>query len=141
MKKLRITVNDKVYEVVVQVLEDDERVPGANPYSPLPFMPPDRQAAAAPAPAAPRAPVTTPSGAQIKGDPNAILAPIAGSVQKVFVQKGARVEAKSPVVLLEAMKMDTYIYAPRDGVVSEVGVAPGDAVQVGDSLMRYQPEA
>jgi biotin carboxyl carrier protein len=35
------------------------------------------------------------------------------------------------------MKMDTYIYAPRAMTVTEVNVRPGDAVQVGDSLIRF----
>ena len=96
---------------------------------------------ARPAPARPPAVPLGPSGTPIKGDPNAILAPIAGTVQKVFVEAGRTVEAKAPVVLLDAMKMDTYIYAPRAGEVAEVAVAPGDAVQVGDSLIRYRPEA
>ncbi len=73
-----------------------------------------------------------------KGDPDAILAPLAGTVQKVFVQAGTHVDAKAPVVLLDAMKMDTYIYAPRGGDVAEVEVAPGDSVQVGDCLIRYR---
>ena len=38
------------------------------------------------------------------------------------------------------MKMDTYIYAPRSGEVAEVVVAVGEAVQVGQVLMRYRPE-
>ena len=151
MKKLRITVNDKVYDVVVQVLEDDEQVvSGAGYLSPLPSMlppatlarPASTPAPVTPAPkAAPLAPPTRPDGAPIKGDPNAILAPISGTVQKVYVEAGSKVDAKAPVVLLDAMKMDTYIYAPRAGVVAEVAVAQGDSVQVGDYLIRYKPEA
>ena len=38
------------------------------------------------------------------------------------------------------MKMDTYIYAPRARQVAEVLVAAGEAVQVGQLLMRYRPE-
>ncbi len=141
MKKLRITVNQKVYDVVVEVLEDDEQaVTGAGFINPLP--PPPKSAAvpvAPPRPAPAPAPVP-PSAAPLKGDPNAILAPIAGVVQKVYVQAGGTVDAKAPVVLLDAMKMDTYIYAPRAGKVAEVNVAPGDAVQVGDRLIRYETE-
>ncbi len=142
MKKLRISVNNKVFDVVVEVLEDDEQVAsGPNPLSPLPVMPPGRGAAAAappkPALAAPPVPPTT---APLKGDPNAILSPIAGLVQKVYVQAGGNVDAKAPVVLLDAMKMDTYIYAPRAGGVADVCVAPGDSVQVGDCLIRYTVE-
>jgi biotin carboxyl carrier protein len=133
MKKLRITIEGRSYDVTVQVLEDDEREADATSFlSPLP--PPPR-----PAPAARPAPA--PATPMPKGDPNAILAPLAGTVQKVFVQAGARVDAKAPVVLLDAMKMDTYIYAPREGEVAAVEVAPGDSVQVGDCLIRYRPEA
>ncbi|MBP1634509.1 MAG: biotin attachment protein [Acidobacteria bacterium] len=142
MKKLRITVNQKVYDVVVQVLEDDEQTAlGTGFMNPLP--PPPMSAAvpvAAPPPQPAAAPAAAPAPAPIKGDPNAILSPIAGVVQKVYVQAGSTVDAKAPVVLLDAMKMDTYIYAPRAGKVAEVGVAPGDAVQVGDRLIRYEME-
>jgi len=139
MKKLRITVNDRVYECVVEVLEDDElHYPGAtNGTAPAPApVTPARPAAAAPPPAA-RPAATGP----IKGDPHAILAPIAGTVQKVFVQAGASVEEKAPVVLLDAMKMDTYIYASRSGTVAEVCVKVGETVQVGQQIMRYRTEA
>jgi biotin carboxyl carrier protein len=135
MKKLRITVNNKVYDVTVQVLEDDEQVATGTGYlSPLPpvIAAPRSPAAMPPAPA--------PGAMPIKGDPNAILAPISGTVQKLFVQAGSRVDAKAPVVMLDAMKMDTYIYAPRSGEVLEVAVSPNDAVQVGDCLIRYKPE-
>ena len=142
MKKLRITVNGRDYDVSVQVLEDDEQVvTGATGFlSPLPpVTAPPRSPASMPAPVA--APHVTPAaGVPIKGDPNAILAPVSGTVQKVYVQAGGHVDAKAPVVLLDAMKMDTYIYAPRSGEVSEVSVAPGDGVQVGNCLIRYKPE-
>jgi glutaconyl-CoA/methylmalonyl-CoA decarboxylase subunit gamma len=131
MKKLRITIEGKSYDVTVQVLEDDEREADATGFlSPLP---------SAPRPSAPPVPAT--GGAVPKGDPNAILAPLAGTVQKVFVSAGTHVDAKAPVVLLDAMKMDTYIYAPRGGEVAAVEVAPGDSVQFGDCLIRYRPEA
>lgn len=131
MKKLRITIEGMTYDVTVQVLEDDEReANGTGFLSPLP--PPS-------SPPAPRS--AAPPTAVPKGDPNAILAPLAGTVQKVFVSGGSRVDAKAPVVLLDAMKMDTYIYAPRGGEVAAVEVEPGDSVQVGDCLIRYRTEA
>jgi biotin carboxyl carrier protein len=133
MKKLRITVSGKVYDVEVQVLQDDEALgsPANLPYPGAATVP--LPEAARPAPAA--APV--PAGSL---DPNTIASPIAGTVQKVFVTKGMPVEAKTPVVLLDAMKMDTYIYAPRTGTIAEVCVEPGASVQVRDPLIRYAPE-
>jgi biotin carboxyl carrier protein len=145
MKKLRITVDGKEYDVTVQVLEDDEAtVTGAGYLSPLPpLRQPPRSAAptAGPSTIAPilAPPAPTPAGTPLQGDPNAILAPIAGTVQRVFVEAGRTVDAKAPVVLLDAMKMDTYIYAPRTMKVIEVSVKPGDAVQVGDRLIRCEP--
>jgi glutaconyl-CoA/methylmalonyl-CoA decarboxylase subunit gamma len=130
MKKLRISVDGKVYDVTVQVLEDDEALVSNASYL-SPQIPP----LARPAPAAP-------AGGNVRlpaSQPNAILAPIAGTVQKVFVERGSAVEPQAPVVLLDAMKMDTYIYAPRAMTVTEVNVRPGDAVQVGDSLIGFTP--
>jgi biotin carboxyl carrier protein len=133
MKKLRITVSGKVYDVEVQVLQDDEAIgsPSSLPYP---------GAAALPIPEAARpasAPAPVPAGSM---DPNVIASPLAGTVQKVFVTKGMPVEAKTPVVLLDAMKMDTYIYAPRTGTIAEVCVEAGASVQVRDPLIRYAPE-
>lgn len=137
MKKLRLTMNGKVYEVTVEVLEDDEQyVTGGNVAT-------ARTAAGAPrartaAAAAPAPHAAAKNGAPGTVNPDTILAPIAGTVQKVFVQSEQRVEEKTPVILLDAMKMDTYIHAPRSGFVAEVCVAPGDTVQVGTLLIRYR---
>lgn len=143
MKKLRLTLNGKIYDVVVEVLEDDEQyVTGGNlPSARTAGGAPRVKAAPAAAPAAAAAPAR-PAANNAKGgvDPNTILAPIAGTVQKVFVQAGTAVEEKTPVILLDAMKMDTYIHAPRTGHVAEVCVAPGDTVQVGVVLIRYRAE-
>lgn len=135
MKKLRISVNGKVYDVEVQVLEDDERIA-----SPLPLVSPIAMPAS-PAPSVPGpAPAPMPAPLATGRDADTIRSPIAGTVQKVFVTAGMPVEAKTPVVLLDAMKMDTYIYAPRSGKVAEVAAAPGETVQVGDVLIRFEPE-
>jgi biotin carboxyl carrier protein len=143
MKKLRITVEGKSYDVTVQVLEDDDGgIPARTSWGPLPrasSRPPPPMAAAA-IPSAPAPKITTAAGKPIEGDPDAILAPVAGTVQKVFVQTGAHIDAKAPVVMLDAMKMDTYIYAPRAGEIASVEVKPGDTVQVGDCLIRYSKQ-
>jgi biotin carboxyl carrier protein len=140
MKKLRINVSGKIYDVVVQVLEDDEAaVSGGGFLDTLPSMSALRVPLPAPPVAPPVAPVAAPP--PTRRDVNLIAAPIAGTVQKLFVSAGTAVEAKTPVVLLDAMKMDTYIYAPRSGEVAEVCVEVGQTVQVGDVLLRYRPEA
>lgn len=133
MKKLRITVNQKVYDVVVEVIEDDEQ----HAAPPLPYP---GSNAAQPVQSISAAPTAARPPGRTGGTPDVVTAPIAGTVQKVFADVGSKVEAKAPLVMLDAMKMDTYIYAPRTGIVAEVAVKPGETVVVGDLLVRYEPE-
>ncbi len=65
----------------------------------------------------------------------AVPAALAGTVVKVLVQAGQSVSQGQPLVVLEAMKMETDISAPSAGVVGEVLVAAGDAVAVGTPLV------
>jgi biotin carboxyl carrier protein len=149
MKKLKITVNNRTYDVLVEVLEDDERAAAPRPVvAPQVAAPASVPATALPAPAtalpAPSPKASSPppkaSGEPKRAGPGAVLAPIAGTVRNVFVQAGAVIDAKSPVVLLDAMMMDTYVYPPTRGLVTEVAVAPGRIVQVGDCLIRYEAQ-
>lgn len=146
MKKLRITVENRAYEVTVQVLEDDDATamrtslppPKLSTHPPAFQSTPAANANVAALISKPRVPTPAPSNG---ADLESILAPVAGTVVKLFVQAGVMMEAKAPVVMLDAMKMDTYIYAPRNGVVAAVEVNVGDSVQVGDCLIRYGREA
>jgi acetyl-CoA/propionyl-CoA carboxylase biotin carboxyl carrier protein len=63
-----------------------------------------------------------------------IVAPMQGTILKVFVQEGAEVQAGEALMVLEAMKMETTIAAPSAGKVSKVEVAAGDPVAAGQSL-------
>ncbi|HQL48908.1 MAG TPA: acetyl-CoA carboxylase biotin carboxyl carrier protein subunit [Holophaga sp.] len=132
MKKMRITLNDQVFDVQVELLEDDEdRYPGA----PTPAWSP----AAAPAPKAPAAaPVSRAAApAAPKAEAGTLSAPIVGSVSQILVEVGATVEENQPVVVLDAMKMDTYINAPRKGTVSAIHCRIGESVQVGQKLVSF----
>jgi biotin carboxyl carrier protein len=60
---------------------------------------------------------------------SAILAPIPGLVVKVLVSDGDEVAAEQPVVLLEAMKMENELRAPRAGHVKLVKVSAGQRVE------------
>jgi 3-methylcrotonyl-CoA carboxylase alpha subunit len=53
----------------------------------------------------------------------------------VLVQKGARVEKGTPLVILEAMKMEHTITAPRAGIVAEIRFAAGEQVDEGVDLL------
>ena len=57
-----------------------------------------------------------------------------GRVLRVLIQPGQQVTAKQGLVVVEAMKMENEITAPRDGVVKEVKVTPGRTVETGEIL-------
>lgn len=67
------------------------------------------------------------------GDP--IKSPLSGNIFQVLVQPQSTVKEGQVLIILEAMKMETEIKAPRDGVVSTVAVKQGDTVAVDDILL------
>ena len=62
-------------------------------------------------------------------------ATLSGSVVKLLVEKGGHVKKGEPVIVTEAMKMETTITSPVDGIVSEIHVKPGARIESGDLLM------
>jgi propionyl-CoA carboxylase alpha chain len=73
-------------------------------------------------------------------DPGSLLAPMPGTVVRIAVAPGETVEAGTPVVVIEAMKMEHAVRAPAAGVVAEVGVQAGQAVDTGTPLARVEPK-
>ena len=66
------------------------------------------------------------------GDP--VGSPLAGNIFKVMVQPGDQVAEGDLVIILEAMKMETEIRAPKAGTIGSVSAKEGSAVKVGDTL-------
>ena len=64
-----------------------------------------------------------------------IRAPIAGKVVKLLVEVGAVVEPGTPVIVLEAMKMENELVAERGGTVTAIHKAAGQPVDTGDPLV------
>lgn len=131
MKNLRISLNGQVYDVQVEVLADDEsRYPGGSVPTKVPLAAP-ALANPAPAPVAPRpAPVQAAGG-------GSLVAPIVGSVTQILVEVGATVQENQPVLVLDAMKMDTYINAPKTSTVAAIHCRIGETVQVGQKLISF----
>jgi 3-methylcrotonyl-CoA carboxylase alpha subunit len=68
----------------------------------------------------------------------AVLAPMPGTVIRVLVEEGTAVEARQPLVVLEAMKMETPLVAPFGATVARVLVAEGDRVAGGAVLVELR---
>jgi acetyl/propionyl-CoA carboxylase alpha subunit len=88
---------------------------------------------------APRAAPDVDEAAQVhgpEGEQAAVTAPMPGTVIKVLVETGDRVAARQPLVVLEAMKMETPLVSPYDAVVRAVHVAEGDRVAGGALLVE-----
>jgi pyruvate carboxylase len=71
-------------------------------------------------------------------DPLQIAAPIPGLIAALSVSVGAKVAKGDKLLMMEAMKMQTTVYAPCAGVVSELFVALGDTVESKDLLLRLR---
>jgi biotin carboxyl carrier protein len=123
MKKLRVTVEGKVYDVLVEML--DEGTPAATPHAAAPVAPL--------APVASTATPAAPSGPPGSGN---IASPLAGKVVSLDVKVGQSVAEGAQVATIEAMKMNTYLYAPKAGTVAAILVHPGDGVEEGTVMIR-----
>lgn len=119
MKNYTITVNGNVYDVVVEE--------GASTGAP----------AAVKAPAAPKAaPKAAPAAAPKASAAGSVKieAGAAGKVFKLEASVGQAVKAGDPIIVLEAMKMEIPVVAPKDGTVASIDVAVGDPVEAGALL-------
>ena len=129
MKRLRISVEGKSYEVEVEILDGEiasplQRRSGGNSTRMDTQEIPQRLAAKSP----PRAVPAT-------GGSRDIVSPLAALVVSIEVAVGDQVEAHQKVITLEAMKMNTIVNATTSGAVAAINVKPGDAVEEGQSLI------
>ncbi|MCY0897954.1 MAG: biotin/lipoyl-binding protein [Firmicutes bacterium] len=120
VRRFRVTVNGKVYEVEAEELTGAVTVPDHRP-EPLSSTPTASEVPPAPSRAA--------------GTGTTIEAPLPGLVLEVKVAEGQAVASGQVLIILEAMKMENEITAPEAGVVQSVRVAKGDSVAQGDILV------
>ena len=71
-------------------------------------------------------------------DPKQIAAPMPGLVVTVSVKKGDGVQRGQKLLTLEAMKMETTLYAEQDGRIRDVLVKPGTPVEAGDLVVQME---
>ncbi len=72
------------------------------------------------------------------GDPHQIGAPIPGVITAIAVSVGSKVAKNEKVLTMEAMKMQTTLYANIDGVVESIEVQVGESVESKDLLVRLR---
>ncbi len=128
MKKLRITIGNKSYDVTVEDLTGADAYPP--PTAPPPPSAPAASPAASPAPAAAAA-----AKPQLPVDAGAVTSPMAGAIKSILVKQGDTVKQSQPLVILEAMKMENQITAPVAGTVKSIDVSEGDSVTEGHVLL------
>ena len=104
MKKYRVIANGVEYEVLIELVSDDEKAPQT------------------------AAPQAQPAGA------GAVTAPLTGTVTAVNVKTGDKVKKGQVLMILEAMKMENEIAARCDGTVTSVSVTAGTQVDAGTVL-------
>ena len=73
----------------------------------------------------------------VAGDAREVGAPMPGLIVTVAVRAGDTVSRGQKLLSLEAMKMETTVYAERDGKLAEVLVTPGTPVEAGELVVRY----
>ena len=132
MKKYRITVNGKSYEVEVEELGIDnvQNTPVVTNTPKIEMaQEKTRATVSAPAPAPAPAPKKSAPAGKIS-----ITSPMPGTILSIKVKPGAQVSKGAVVMILEAMKMENEILAPEDGVISSIEVSEGASVNTGDLL-------
>jgi len=139
MKKYRITVNGKTFDVDVEEVSAQK-----SEHSPVSVP-----AAVAPAPVVAPAPAPKPVTAQARaagpaaagsaaptGGATAMKSPLPGKILKVMATPGSSWKKGDTLLIIEAMKMENEILAPRDCTVEEVAVEPNQSVKTGDLLLK-----
>ena len=124
--KLKITIDEKTYEVEVEAAEPE--TPGAPP----------RGYSVEPAPVRlPAAPPSAPRAAAPANEEKVCRSPVSGIVVKVVAQPGQTLQVGDTLLVLEAMKMETNITAPVAGKVAAIKAGPGESVQSGQIVAEF----
>lgn len=129
----KVTLNGKIYEVEV---EKGEAVIQAEYEAALPTAAPQ----AAPAAAAPvaSAPAAAPAAPKAQAGENTVPSPLPGNINAVNFSVGQTVKAGDVVIILEAMKMENEIVAPKSGTLTKLYVQKGAVVNTGDPLFDVE---
>lgn len=130
--KYKVTLNNRTYEVEVEagqaMLVDEYEA-----YAPAPAATPAPAAAPAPVAAAPAAASVSAAPALAAGE--VVKSPMPGNILKINVTVGQKVNEGDTLLVLEAMKMENEIAAPKAGTVAQIIVSKGAVVETGAPLV------
>lgn len=124
MKNYNVTVNGVTYEVTVEEL-GEVSAPAATVAAPAAPVAPK---------AAPAAHKAAPAAAPAAGG-ETVKAPMPGTILKMNVKVGDKVEKDGLVCVLEAMKMENEIFSPTAGTVTAINAPQGASVATGDAIV------
>ncbi|OEF96101.1 biotin/lipoyl-containing protein [Desulfuribacillus alkaliarsenatis] len=147
MKKFRVTVEGKTYEVEVEEILHNHKedtlsnagIANAAVNVPVKATVPNissvqnQEKTSAPESTSAPASGSTSTGVEVK-------APVTGTILRVEVKVGSQIKAGQTVVVLEAMKMETEVQAATAGTVSNVFVSTGANVNSGQTLLTIDSE-
>ena len=128
LRKFKITIDGKTY------LVEMEEIGGAPAAQPAPAAPATPAATPTPAPATPAASAPAAPVAPT-GEGEVVTAPMPGTVTKILVKDGDTVTENQPLMILEAMKMENEIVAPKAGTIGQVFATLNQNVNSGDNLI------
>ncbi len=141
MAQYKFKINGGEYEVTINGIENnvaDVQVNGTQYKVEIENAP---KGAAAPAPAAAQAAAPAPAAApaaaapQASGEGEVVTSPLPGVIIEVSATVGQTVKAGQKVAVLEAMKMENEIQAPKDGKITAVHVSKGDSILEGANIV------
>lgn len=112
----RVTVNGRPYDVRVDEMDAITAIAPSQPFLAHTASP-------------------QPAPARLTADGFVLRSPLAGAVWKLNCQPGQVIKEGDLVVILEAMKMETEVFAPKGGTILSLSVKPGDKVNNGDPLL------
>ena len=128
--KYEVTLHGRTYAVEVELAEP-MKMQEFRSHMPTPAAP-VMEAAAVAVPSAAPVPAAAPS---VTAEGERVDSPMPGNILKVNVAAGQTVKEGDVLVILEAMKMENEIMAPKSGTVTQVLVEKGTAVETGAPLV------
>lgn len=129
MRRFVISVNGNQYEVDVEEVTSDV-ASSPRPVEPKPVV--------TQAPTPPVSPVLQNEPIAVSNGAESVSAPMPGVILSVNVKEGDMVKAGATLMILEAMKMENEILAPRDGRIANIFVNKDASVNTGEQLVTIE---